>query len=157
MWQAVILAVATVLTGLMAGIYLAFSIAVMPGLGQTDDATFVRSMRAINVRILNGWFMLAFLGSLLFSGLAALLHLGEVPVAAWAGAGCVLYGATLVSTFRVNVPLNNALDAAGDPTAPAAVRERFEAPWVRWNHVRAVLATAALGCLIEALILHGNA
>lgn len=157
MWQAVMLAVATVLTGLMAGIYLAFSIAVMPGLGQTDDATFVRSMRAINVRILNGWFMLAFLGSLLFSALAVLLHLDEAPVAAWAAAGFVLYGATLVSTFRVNVPLNNALDAAGAPSDPTAVRERFEAPWVRWNTVRTVLATAALGCLIEALILHGNA
>ena len=62
-----------------------------------------------------------------------------------------------MSTFRINVPLNNALDAAGDTSDATSVRERFEAPWVRWNTVRAVLATGALGCLIEALILHGNA
>ncbi|AXK33911.1 DUF1772 domain-containing protein [Streptomyces armeniacus] len=161
MWQAVTLAVATVLTGLMAGIYAAFSIAVMPGLARVDDAVFVRSVRSINVRILNGWFLSAFLGALVFSGLAAVLHLGDGPVAAWAGAGCALYAGTLVTTFRINVPLNDALEAAldagGETADPAPVRARFEAPWTRWNAVRAVLATAALGCLVEALILHGNA
>ena len=29
-------------TGLMAGVYLAFSIAVLPGIARTDDSTFVR-------------------------------------------------------------------------------------------------------------------
>jgi uncharacterized membrane protein len=55
---------------------------------------------------------------------------------------------------RVNVPLNDAIKAAGDPEQidAAAVREQFsEATWVRWNVVRTGLTTAALGCLGVAL------
>jgi uncharacterized membrane protein len=57
------------------------------------------------------------------------------------------------------VPLNNELAAAGDPdhiADLAGVRERFEASWVRWNIARAVASTAAFGCLIWALVLHGR-
>ena len=39
----------------------------------------------------------------------------------------------------------------------AAVRERFgEAKWIRWNIVRAVMSTAAFGCLTWALVLYGR-
>lgn len=37
-----------------------------------------------------------------------------------------------------------------------AVRERFEATWVRWNLVRAVVSTAAFGCPAWALALYGQ-
>jgi uncharacterized membrane protein len=62
----------------------------------------------------------------------------------------VLYAATLVITMGLNVPLNNQLVAAGDPAGipdPAAVREKFESAWVRWNTARTLVGTAALGCL----------
>lgn len=172
MGQAGVLAVAAVLTGLMAGIYAAFSVAVMPGLARVDDAAFTRVMRSVNVRILNGWFLLAFLGAAPAAAAAALLHRGDPPVAVWAGAGCALYAATVAVTFRVNVPLNDALEAAGAAAGPGAAgltengpgaaglaeaRERFEARWTPWNAVRAVLATAAFGCLAVALLLHGDA
>ena len=71
---------------------------------------------------------------------------------AWIVAGLVLYVAVLVITFRVNVPLNDGLAAAGSPAAdPAAARTAFEGTWVRWNVVRAVCSTAAFGCLVGAL------
>jgi uncharacterized membrane protein len=66
----------------------------------------------------------------------------------------VLYLVVFVITVRVNVPLNDAIKAAGDPDEidVAAVRERFsESTWVRWNVVRTALTTAALGCLSIAL------
>jgi len=72
----------------------------------------------------------------------------------WILAAAVLYLVVFVITVRVNVPLNDAIKAAGDPEQidAAAVRERFsEATWVRWNVVRTGLTTAALGCLAIAL------
>src|SRR5215207_6169492 len=78
----------------------------------------------------------------------------------WIVAALVLYAASLLITISFNVPLNNELNAAGDPdhiADLAAVRERFEASWVRWNIARAVASTAAFGCLIWALVLHGRA
>ena len=74
-------------------------------------------------------------------------------------AALVLYVVMLVITARLNIPLNNALDAAGAPDGVAdlgQVRERFEATWVRWNIVRAVVSTAAFGCLAWALVVSGR-
>jgi uncharacterized membrane protein len=43
-----------------------------------------------------------------------------------------------------------------DPAVLAAVRAHFEATWVRWNIVRAVLNAGAFGCLLWALVVHGR-
>jgi uncharacterized membrane protein len=152
---------ATLTTGLMAGLYYGFACSVMPGLGQTDDRTFVGAMQWINVKILNGWFALSFAGSLLLTAAAAGLHLRQDGRSAlpWIVAALVLYGLTLVTTMGINVPLNNRLDAAGpagEIADPAAARRGFEAVWVRWNLVRAVVCAAAFCCLIWALVLHGR-
>ncbi|MEJ8669565.1 DUF1772 domain-containing protein [Streptomyces sp. MS1.AVA.1] len=58
-----------------------------------------------------------------------------------------------VVTVLFNVPLNDSLKGAGDPTA---LREEFEDPWLAWNVVRTVLSTVALGCLGRALVLYGR-
>ena len=79
---------------------------------------------------------------------------------AWIASAIVLQLAMAGITLRVNVPLNDGIKAAGDPSQIddfAAVRERFnEARWVRWNMVRAVAATVAFGCLAWALVLYGR-
>ena len=155
------LAAATITTGLMAGLYYAYACSVMPGLSRTVDRTFVSAMQQINVAIINPWFFVSFFGAIVFTALAAALHLrGDGrAVLPWIAAALVLYVATLVITIGFNVALNNELAAAGDPDRIAdlaAVRERFEATWVRWNIARTVASTAAFGCLIWALVLHGR-
>jgi uncharacterized membrane protein len=157
-WQGAALGAATVLTGLMAGLYFAFSVAVMPGLAAAGDRTFVTAMQGVNVRILNPLFGLAFAGAALTPAAALLLHLpggGTRAAVPWVAAALVLYAASLVVTFTVNVPLNNALDAAGDAPRQEA-RAAFEARWVRWNHARTVLCVLALAALARALVLHGR-
>jgi uncharacterized membrane protein len=156
------LAAATLTTGLMAGLYYAYAYSVMLGLSRTDDRTFVSAMQQINVAILNPWFFIIFFGALVFTALAGVLHLQADwrAVLPWIAAALVLYAASLLITIGFNVPLNNELNAAGDPdhiADLAAVRERFEASWVRWNIARAVASSAAFGCLIWALVLHGRA
>lgn len=160
--QAAALVAAAVTVGLMAGLFAAFSYAVMPGLRRVDDRAFVAAMQRINVAIISPWFLACFLGGLLFTVLAGVLHLDDEsrPALPWIAGGFVLYAATLAITGRVNVPLNNALAAAGDPakvTDLGAVRRQFEARWVRWNIGRAVTSTAAFGCLAWALVRHGAA
>ena len=149
-WATAALTGAVVTNGLMAGLFAAYSYAVMPGLGRTDDRTFVAAMQQTNAAILNGWFGVCFGGAVLLAAVAAVLHRGR-PGLGWIVAGLVLYVAVLGVTFTVNVPLNDALAAAGD-VDPAGARARFEGVWVRWNVVRAVLSTAAFGCLTWALV-----
>jgi uncharacterized membrane protein len=148
---------ATLTTGLMAGLFYAFTCAVMPGLRRCSDRTFIETMQGINVAIINGWFMVCFIGALVPGLASVLLHLGDDvrAVLAWSAAGLVLHIAMLVITFRINVPLNNQIDRAGavDSIAdPAAVRRAFEPAWVRWNLVRTVLNIAGFACFICAVI-----
>ena len=63
MFGQIVLVLATVATGLGAGLFYTFSVAVMPGLRRADDATRVRTMQGINIAILNGWFALSFVGA----------------------------------------------------------------------------------------------
>jgi uncharacterized membrane protein len=160
--RSLVLVAATVTTGLVAGLFYGFSIAVMPGLARGDDRTLVDVMRRINVAILNGWFLAGYVGALLLDVAALVLVLLDdgsraavLPVAM----ATTLYLAAVILTARVNIPLNNALEQAGAAAGPdgaAAVRRRFERPWVRANHWRAVLCTFALTALCRAVAVQGG-
>ncbi|PJN26925.1 DUF1772 domain-containing protein [Kitasatospora sp. CB02891] len=152
---------ATLAAGLSAGLFYSYACSVMPGLAKVEDRAFVDTMQRINVAILNGWFMLGFVGALVLIVAAGVLQWrgGNRTVLLWIGAAAVLYLAMFVITSAVNVPLNDRLAAAGAPdrlTDPAAVRAAFEDVWVRWNVVRALTATAAFACLTWALALSGR-
>jgi uncharacterized membrane protein len=158
--QGVSLIAAILTMGLMAGVFSLYSHAIMPGLRKTDDRTFVGAFQAIDTAIINPWFLPMFFGALVLSVIAAALNLGEGSVLPWTIAALVLYLLSFVITVRINVPLNNAIKAAGDPDEIAdlaGVRSRFdEDRWTRMNHVRAVATTIALGCLAWALVEYGR-
>jgi uncharacterized membrane protein len=147
--------------GLMAGVFGLYAHTIMPGLRRTDDRTFVAAFQATDRAIINPWFMTTFLGALVLSGLAAVLHLGpdDRAVLPWTAVAFALYLAAVVITLAVNVPRNDALEAAGQPDSAsdlASVRERFdETRWAAWNIVRAVTSTAAFGFLAWALVTYG--
>lgn len=152
---------ATLSTGLGAGVFALYAHTIMPGLGATDDRTFVAAFQSMDRAILNTWFIGgSFLGALVFGVLASALSIGR-PELAWTAAAVVLWGIAVVITIVVNVPLNDALKAAGPPDAItdlAAVRAAFdEARWRMWNLVRVVLTTASFGLLAWALVVHGRA
>ncbi|GGQ51019.1 membrane protein [Kitasatospora griseola] len=152
---------ATLTAGLSAGLFYSYACSVMPGLAKVEDRAFVDTMQRINVAILNGWFMLSFVGALVLIVAAGILQWrgGNRTVLLWIGAAAVLHLAMFVITGAVNVPLNDKLAAAGAPDRladPAAVRAAFEDVWVRWNVVRALAATAAFACLTWALALSGR-
>lgn len=162
-WRGGTLIAATLTTGLMAGLFFSFSVAVMPGLAQSDDRTFVGGMQGINRAIQNGWFLLSFMGALIFAALATFFHLrgGASKALPWIIVGLVLYVVVLVITFALNIPLNNELDAAGnghpDGIADlAGTRKHFEATWVALNHVRTIVSTAAFASLMWALVQFGR-
>jgi uncharacterized membrane protein len=154
-----VLAAAVLTMGLMAGVFGLYSHTIMPGLRHTDDRTFVGAFQSMDKTIINPWFMAAFLGALVLTGLATVLHLSgdKRNVLPWIGAAFVLYLIAVIITIAVNVPLNDAMKAAGDPARigdVAAVRRHFdEARWSAWNLVRTLTTTAAFGCLIAAAMM----
>jgi uncharacterized membrane protein len=146
--------------GLAAGVFALYAHTIMPGLKATDDRTFVAAFQSMDRAIINPWFMAGgFLGALVLTIVAAVANLGEDALP-WIVAALVLYLIAVVITFAVNVPLNDALKAAGDPDRIkdiAGVREHFhEARWAAWNLVRVVASLAAFACLAWALVLYGR-
>ncbi len=143
--------VAVVGCGLMAGLFFAFSVAVMPALRRLPPAEGASAMQGINRTILNPVFGVAFGGATVACVLLPVLVLvGTAGGGAWRVTGALLY---LVGTFLVtvvgNVPMNNRLDAAGpdgDRVWPDYLRR-----WTAWNHVRTVTSTAATAVLALAL------
>ena len=124
-----------VLTGLLAGIYLAFLVAVMPALhGQSDDV-FVAVMNRINVVIVNPAFLFLFLGAPLVTAALLWWQRGPLVIAAVA-----LAFVAVAITVGANVPLNDALAAGGS-------RQDFETPWLVWHALRTAVAIACFGLL----------
>jgi uncharacterized membrane protein len=147
------LLLATVLCGLQAGTYYTWATGVMPGLARVDDHGFVSTMQHVNVAIVNPVFMLSFLGAPL---LAAAAVLTSAPAARpWTVAALLLAVATVGVTAAGNIPLNDALAAAGPVDRISdlgAAREHFETLWVRWNVLRTLTSTGSLALLAWAAL-----
>jgi uncharacterized membrane protein len=123
----------------------------MPGLAKTDDRTFVGAFQSIDRAIINPWFLAGgFFGALVFTLAATITNLGR-DVLPWTAAAPLLYVVAVATTIAINVPLNDAIKAAGDPdriSDLSAVRARFnETRWTTWNLVRVVTSTAAFALL----------
>lgn len=143
-------------SGLMAGVFYAFSVIVMRALKRVSPAVGIEVMQVINVVVINPWFMIIFLGSALGSAVltvVALLGKGETePILTIIGGLLYLVGTFLV-TMIFNVPRNNALDAAiPDSIQGAQLWERYLSEWTVWNTVRSVAALLASIALTLALI-----
>lgn len=142
-------------SGLMAGLFLAFSIAVMTALNRLPAAHGIAAMQSINTSILNPIIGLVFGGTAVAALALAIIapfHWGD-DGSAWMLAGSLLYLAGgLLVTILFNVPRNDAL-AALDPNAPASASEwaSYVSTWTALNHVRTVLILAATLCLILSL------
>jgi uncharacterized membrane protein len=122
----------------------------------------VGAFQQIDTAIVGPFLLVFFVAPLGFAALAAAVHLGiaDRSTLVLIGIALALHVVIVVVTIVVNVPLNDAIKAAGDPSAItdlAAVRARFdEGRWVRWNGVRAAAATLAFGVVAWASMLSGR-
>ncbi len=154
---AIVLSAATIAMGLLAGLFYAFDIAVMPALTAADDRTLVDAMQQMIDKIENPAFFLTLLGAPTLGGVALVQarRSGSAKTAGWILAGLGFYMVMVVVTVAVHFPLNEELKEAGDPARIenlAAVRDDFVTPWIAWNIVRTLASTAAFACLTWALV-----
>jgi uncharacterized membrane protein len=146
---------AAVGSGVMGGLFFAFSTSVMPALGRIAPGGGIAAMQAVNVVIQNPVFFIAFFGpallSLVLAAAALLGWHGGGSLAIYAGAAFYLIGIIAV-TVVFNVPMNNALMAV-DPASGegASFWTSYLSNWTAWNHVRTVSGIAACVSFILAL------
>ncbi|SOD63994.1 Uncharacterized membrane protein [Streptomyces zhaozhouensis] len=135
------------MAAVLAGTFLAFSVAVLPGLGTLGPARAVAAMRGMNEKILNPLFLVPFVALPLAAALTAVAlwtsgHRAAAP--AFAAAALVHVLGVIAPTAAVNVPLNEALAAGPADTAEraAALWAAFAPRWARFNALRAAASTA---------------
>ena len=134
-------------SGVVAGIFFAFSTFVMRALARLPASEGLAAMQSINIAVLNPWFLGVFLGTSLVSlaAVGAALFDLQATRAPYLLLGAALYllGCVLV-TGAANVPLNESL-ATLEPTSPAAETAwaSYLTTWTTWNHIRCAASLAA--------------
>jgi uncharacterized membrane protein len=147
-------------SGLVAGIFFAFSTFIMRALARLSPAEGIAAMQSINVDVLNRWFFAAFFGTAaccLVLAISCFLR-WQKPDAIYLLAGSLLYlVGTILVTILFNVPLNNGL-AVVDSTSTDAGQlwTTYVRNWTAWNHVRTAAALAAAASFSVALCHAGS-
>lgn len=153
--ESLFLTLAILGSGLVAGVFLAFSTFVLRALNQLPPAQAVQAMQNINVTVITPLFMIALFGTGLLCACLGYgiyrgtIGLGSQPVAF----GIVFYlvGAIAVTLF-CNVPLNNELaNVSAGETNIAQSWQGFYGPWLFWNHVRTVASILACLSFVRAI------
>jgi uncharacterized membrane protein len=156
----VIRLLATLSCGLMAGVYFAFSTSVMPGLARLSPSEGMTAMQAVSRAILNPLFLSIFTSSAVLCALVFLTSFGHWDnPATWffLSGGVIGILGSFVVTMLLNVPLNNALDAAVPTSSEgAAAWSHYLTTWTPLNHLRTVSSLLAAALLTIGLYLHAK-
>ncbi|KQL43605.1 hypothetical protein AN963_29670 [Brevibacillus choshinensis] len=142
-------------TGLIAGLFFAFSAFVMTALSRLPSEQGIAAMQSINIAVLNPLFSTVFMGTALTSVVLTIFSFfkwGEGDAVYLLMGGLLYVVGSFLVTIMCNVPLNDVL-ATVDPssTEGAEVWTRYISSWTAWNHVRTLASLAALASFILAL------
>jgi uncharacterized membrane protein len=147
------------LTGLLAGVFYTFNVAVVPALRAVKGTRHIATMQAINDKIKNPVFFLSFFGPTILLPLAAYLHRGGAQFPLLVAAALLhIIGANGV-TIVGNIPLNERLDKVDVEQLSEAeadhIRTEFQgrgSPWMRFHNIRTLTSIAATALVLIACL-----
>lgn len=158
-----ILIITTLFSGLMAGLFYAWSISVTPGLAKIDNTSYLKAFQSMNRAILNPVFFLAFFGLAVLLIYMSFKTFGSPQTSQqWMilSAAVLYLGGIMFVTIFGNIPLNNSLESLQietmTPAQMTAFRETFESKWNRLNMIRTICSSLSFLLLITTCIQNSN-
>ncbi|WP_208559279.1 DUF1772 domain-containing protein [Marinilactibacillus kalidii] len=141
-------------TGMVAGIFFAFSNFIMRAFSKLSNANGSTAMKEVNRTVQNPWFFLFFIGTAITSFLLMIFYFFTPIVSGWSLIGSILYffGCFMVTGIK-NIPLNNQLEALN--TKESKQKDswtHYMRTWTFWNHIRTIACMGAFICLIITLL-----
>lgn len=137
-------------SGLVAGMFFAFSNFIMKAFGVLSQSNGVAAMQEINRKVLNPFFFLFFMGTA-GTTLVLIVLFFVTALDSWlvlTGSLFYFIGCFLVTGTR-NVPLNNQLEAVNaEDSGSQDVWKRYLKSWTMWNHIRTASSLIAMICFI---------
>lgn len=160
-FETIILILATLASGLIAGLFYAWTISVTPGLKRIGDEHYLRAFQAMNRAILNPVFFIFFFGLVILLPLLCYLNFSS-PLSGrfWIiTAATIIYMAGIMAvTIFGNVPMNNSLEVLHIESMNARdmslFRDNFENTWNRLNMIRTISSAISFLLLILAFLQH---
>ena len=158
--ETIILALAILLTGLMAGIFFTWSNAVKPGIGKLSDIEYLRALQSMNRVILNNAFKIIFLGAIIAVVLVPVFYFNLYPknifwlfvftlIIYWIG----VFGVTVSG----NIPLNEILDKTNLESITSeeikTLRKSIEVKWNNFNLIRCISSGITFILLIVSFLI----
>lgn len=158
--QTIILVFAIFLTGIMAGIFFTWSNAVKPGIGKLSDLEYLNALQSMNRVILNGAFLIVFVGAIIAVALVPLFHFHLYPKNIFWLFICILLiywiGVFGITVFG-NIPLNEILDKTNLETITLeeikTLRSSIENKWNNFNLIRSISSGITFLLLIFSILL----
>ena len=159
-YETIILALAILLTGLMAGIFFTWSNAVKPGIGKLSDIEYLTALQSMNRVILNNAFKIIFLGAIIAVALVPVFYFNLYPknifwlfvftlVIYWIG----VFGVTVSG----NIPLNEILDKTNLESITSeeikTLRKSIEVKWNNFNIIRCISSAITFLILIISFLI----
>jgi len=157
--ETVILALAILFTGLMAGIFFTWSNAVKPGIGKLSDLEYLKALQSMNRVILNNTFKIIFGGAIITTALLPAFYFNLYPnnvfwifvlilFIYWIGA----FGVTVLG----NIPLNELLDKTSLDSISLeegkTLRTSIELKWNNLNLIRSISSGVSFVLLLVSFI-----
>ncbi len=151
---------ATLLTGLSAGLCFTWTNAITPGIGRLGDIGYLQAFQQMNRTILNPKFFVVFFGPFFLLLITTFLYRASTRyIIGMLIAAFVFYflGVVLVTIFG-NVPLNEMLDKTDlsniSVEEVTSLRAKFETTWNNLHLIRTVSAAMAFSLLILTCFIH---
>ncbi|RZJ55035.1 MAG: DUF1772 domain-containing protein [Flavobacterium sp.] len=157
--KTITLLLATLFTGLLAGIFFTWGNAVTPGIGRLDDVNYLKAFQNMNRTIINPLFFIIFFGPILFCLLSGYFNKSNSFVF-WLiiSAGIIYFVGVFLLTMLGNVPLNEMLDKTDLSNITlenaAHLRSKFETKWNNFHLIRIIASVVSfilliIGCLLK--------
>jgi len=154
-----VLIIATLFSGLMAGLFYAWSISVTPGLAKINDVSYLQAFQSMNRAILNPLFFIVFFGLVVLLPILSYVSFqNSISNQFWyVVLATILYFVGIMGvTIGGNVPLNNALEAlqieSMTPEQMNEFRKGFERKWNRLNLIRTICSSLTFLLLVIACV-----
>jgi len=152
------LLMATLLTGLAAGVCFTWTNAVTTGIGRLDNLGYLQAFQQMNRTIINPTFICVFFGPFVAQMLSVFLvknTTSTIIIGLVVATLCYFFGLVIVTIFG-NVPLNEMLDKTDLASASANelqhVRNQFEVKWNRLHLIRTITSISSFALLLITLI-----
>lgn len=153
--KTIVLMLATLFTGLLAGVFFTWTNAITPGIGRLTDSSYLQAFQYMNRTIINPLFYIVIISPILLSPLTAYLYKNSnsFVLRLLVGASVLYFLGVFIVTLFGNIPLNQMLDNLHLSNITVEEAKIFRYKYEdRWNNLHLIRTIASIMSFLLLII-----